>query len=256
MAPEKSKIEVIALETVDSTNRYLKDAILRGELSEAAVSARSQSSGRGRSGRSWDSPAGGLYLSLSIALDPDVKKPIAACIAAGVAITSLLRERFQVAAGLKWPNDIIVKGGKLCGLLSELVTSPEGAVYVIIGIGMNVVTPVDPAEAVHPVTWLGRETGTPPQVGELAKMVTESILGEWERVKSEGMGPSLKRWSELSETVGETVEVSTVNGVVSGVCAGVTDDFELIVRIGENGREILLSEGDCRLLRSGMTEGK
>lgn len=128
------------LESVGSTNAEIKDAISRGQSEKIAIAAFEQDKGYGRQGRSWSSPQGGLYLSLL--LRPYDHGVSAQYISTLALIISLAVKRILVSQGLeeqtyiKWPNDVLVSGGKISGISVELV---DGAACV--GIGMNIFEP-------------------------------------------------------------------------------------------------------------------
>ena len=115
------------LDSVDSTNRWLRD---RDPLPWEAVLARTQSAGRGRQGRSWESPVGGLYLSVAVPLPP-VTIPLLPLVA-GLAARDTLAPHCPVPLRLKWPNDLLADGRKLGGLLCQ-----AEAKLAVVGLGVN-----------------------------------------------------------------------------------------------------------------------
>ena len=240
------KLTWIHLDNVDSTNLYLKNSIHNAELSQAAVWAQRQTRGRGRLERRWESPHGGLYLSISRPHTRSDLPPVMVTVAAGVALATLVREIYGVSARLRWPNDLMVGGCKLCGMLSELVHSPKGVPHVVVGIGLNVNADVRPEDRPDSTTCLAGETGTRFDIEAVRDAVADAVVGTWERLYQHGRDPMIKRWEELSETVGSEVEITTRDRVVRGYCLGVTPVFQLIVRSG--GEELTISEGDCRRL--------
>ena len=102
----------VLLDEARSTNTYLLDRIRAGELERAAVCARRQTEGRGRQGRRWESPEGGLYLSMSREAECGDPGPVMRSVAAGVAVAGVVREDYRVRAMLRWPNDLMVSGRK------------------------------------------------------------------------------------------------------------------------------------------------
>ena len=121
--------------SIDSTSTRLKE-LARGAAPEwTVVLADTQTGGRGREGRTWVSPCGGLYLS--VLLRPRLEKVGLLPLAAGVAVAEAAGE-MGVRAELKWPNDVLVSGRKLAGILSEAASGPGGVEWVALGIGVNV----------------------------------------------------------------------------------------------------------------------
>jgi BirA family biotin operon repressor/biotin-[acetyl-CoA-carboxylase] ligase len=118
-----------------STSDRLKELARRGAPEWMVVLADQQSAGRGREGRPWVSPRGGLYLS--VLLRPRVAQLGLLPLAAGVAVVETAAEH-GVSAQLKWPNDVLVGGRKLAGILAEAASGAGGAEWVVLGIGLNV----------------------------------------------------------------------------------------------------------------------
>ena len=132
---ETSGINVLFVEQADSTQSIAAKLAIEGAPAGTVVIARTQTSGRGRMGRRWLSPAGGLYASLILRPSLPVEKWAAITVHAGIAVVLHSRAGGVPRAALKWPNDCLVDGRKLCGLLAE---SFPGEGFVVLGIGMNV----------------------------------------------------------------------------------------------------------------------
>ena len=147
-------------ESLVSTNDRLK-ALARGGAPEwTAVLADAQTGGRGREGRTWASPPGGLYLS--VLLRPRIAKVGLLPLAAGVAVAEAAAE-LGVATELKWPNDVLASGRKLAGILAEAASGPAGVEWVVLGLGVNVALEASsvPPEIAGAVTSLAAEGGSP-----------------------------------------------------------------------------------------------
>ena len=121
-----------------STNDDLKEKLYHSEtpLFDVLVAGR-QLGGRGRQGRAFYSPAGGVYFSAAFPLPPDCPHPAFLTLLTGLAVQKTLQKRAKTAVLIKWPNDITVNGKKLCGVLTELITAPSGPAAVV-GVGLNV----------------------------------------------------------------------------------------------------------------------
>lgn len=129
--------QVLVLDTVDSTNTYAKALAVRGAVHGTVVLANHQTGGKGRLGRSFSSPKGkGVYLSAILRFDaPPTALMHLTCVAAEAARRAV-RDAAGLDTGIKWTNDLVVGKKKLCGILTELVTTPRG-LAVIVGIGVN-----------------------------------------------------------------------------------------------------------------------
>ena len=177
MYPSGIISEIIELEEVDSTNRYALDSGRPGLLVRAHI----QTAGRGRRGRTWFSPAGeNLYMTITLA-PPEPRYPIIAGVAVRAALADLVG-RHNVA--IKWPNDIVVSGKKVCGILCEMKSG-----ITAVGIGVNVNQEVWPAELGERSVSLNQVSHHRFSVDEVARAVANK-LGLWVDVfRSRGFSP-------------------------------------------------------------------
>ena len=128
---------VYRYETVGSTNTELMALARQGAAEGTVVLARQQTAGRGRMGRSFQSPAGlGLYGSVLLRSSPEDAPRIPAL--AATAVRRAIRRSCGLSCGIKWPNDLVLSGRKVCGILAEALPGPEGSLWVVVGIGINV----------------------------------------------------------------------------------------------------------------------
>ena len=125
------------LDVVESTNRIARELALEEAEEGVVVVARTQSKGRGRLDRSWESPEGGLWFS--IILRPDIEPDMVPSlnIIGALSVAKVLRNDYGMDARVKWPNDVRVEGRKICGILSEIFRGRSGEMFIIIGIGLN-----------------------------------------------------------------------------------------------------------------------
>jgi BirA family biotin operon repressor/biotin-[acetyl-CoA-carboxylase] ligase len=229
---------------VTSTNDVVRDAILAGAPSGYAVYADDQTGGRGRLGRRWFTAAGGS-LPLSIALAGGELRPVLTLLplAAAVATARVLREKAGVTAGIKWPNDLLVDGRKLAGILCEGVVDRAGIRGVVVGIGVNV--NLDPGEAPEElrgrITSLAALTGRLHEVEALAAALRLAVVDEVAEL-STGSEAMLARWREGSVTLGRQVVAGEGEARVEGEAVDVAGDGGLVVRCGD---------GVLRIVRSG-----
>ena len=125
---------VYRYETVGSTNTELTELIRQGAAEGTVVLARQQTAGRGRR---FQSPAGlGLYGSVLLRSSPEDAPRIPAL--AATAVRRAIRRSCGLSCGIKWPNDLVLSGRKVCGILAEALPGPEGSLWVVVGIGINV----------------------------------------------------------------------------------------------------------------------
>lgn len=228
----------------DSTSAILKASIQEDRFLPGAVFAEEQTAGRGRGDNVWRSPRGGIYLSVALPVeDPAILPLLGPSVA--VAVARWLRGRFGVDAGIKWPNDWLIEGRKLGGLLMELVRTPRGTLAVVAGLGINVrATPAVPDRRAFLPTSLMEWTDVAglslePTARELAAVVLEAggvgVIDE----------PALRvAMKQLSRTLGREVSVLVPGGeLVSGLAVDFGPDFSLCVRTGD--RVVRVQAGDC-----------
>ncbi len=240
--------EIYYCEEIDSTNRLAKQLAADGAAHGTAVLADRQHAGRGRLGKSFHSPSGGLYLSVIVrpSLQSSDMMAVTACTAS--AVNMALRD-FGIQTQIKWVNDLFLNDRKLCGILCEGGFHPQTGVldYLIIGIGVNLRKPDDlPAELVPIVTSIEEETGKIIPRNAL----TVLILCRLHELLSElPQRTFLETYTQHSYTIGKRVVVSrTVSGNVSretreecGLAVGYSKDAGLIVRFDDGNEEIITS---------------
>jgi BirA family biotin operon repressor/biotin-[acetyl-CoA-carboxylase] ligase len=204
--------EIVRRGVVDSTQDIAFALAEAGAADGTAVVAESQRSGRGRQGRPWrDEPGASLLCSILIRprLDPG-QWPLLSLVA-GVAVTRALERAAGVAARLKWPNDVMVDGRKLAGILleSRLTTAPA---VVVVGIGINVVQDRLPPELEATATSLRLLTGCQVDRARLLEILLEEFDTWRRRLEDEGLAPIREAWKARSTTLGAVVRVAGVTG--------------------------------------------
>ncbi len=197
---------MIVLDTIDSTNTYLKHLAADGAPGGTAVLARTQTAGRGRLGRSFYSPPdSGLYLSV-LRRPMALPEPGLVTAAAAVAVARVLRG-LGAPVGIKWVNDILAPDGrKLCGILCEAGRTEED--FVVIGIGLNITTEAFPPELANIAVSLSELVERPPKAASLA----ESILAELDAVLAADPAEMLDEYRRHSVVLGRTVTVKPLSG--------------------------------------------
>lgn len=236
-------------ETIPSTNQALWQLIAEGAEPGTVVIATQQTSGRGQWGRQWSSPPGGLYLS--VALAPDLLAAhsyrLTLCSAWGIAMA--LRDR-DIPVNLKWPNDLILEGRKLGGILTETKVRQEKITHAVVGVGINWTNWV-PATGINLQSFQTNRLS--PAIDSLEMLAAVALLGiasGYEMRSPEGIQTLLPSYQQLLTSMGKTI---SVNGH-SGVVVGINPDGELKVKLNtnkdnihSNNTEILLQPGTISL---------
>ena len=223
---------IFCFDVVETTNIEANRLGREGKPEGTLVVANAQTRGRGRQGRTWISPAGtGLYCSMVLrpACVPD-RLPVLT-LAAGVAGAAAIQQ-VGLTPELKWPNDVLISGRKVGGILTEIVFDRKKIDFVILGIGINVNTEAEafPASFKKQATSLKLSLGKP--VSRIA--LVQNLLAKFEdyyRLFSKGDSLSIiHSWSELDSTLGREVEVALPEGRLLGMAEAVGPDGTLLVR--------------------------
>lgn len=219
--------DVLRYDTVDSTNNVCKALAAQG-LDSTAVIARAQTAGKGRLGRSFQSPEGGLYLS-ALWQDCPAGQLLTVTPLAAVAVCRAVESLCDTDCGIKWCNDVVLHGKKLCGILTELSVSLETQEpeYVVIGIGINCNQTQFPQE-LDMATSLRIEAGRPADVNAIAA----ALLLELSRMRREFLSRKsdwIAAFSRNCLTVGKDIQILRAGTVRQAKATGIGPDAELLV---------------------------
>ena len=237
-------------EEIGSTNDRAKELAEQGAEHGEVVVAEAQTSGRGRRGRAWASPARkNLYFSVVLRPELPPSRAPELTLVGSLAICDALRQA-GVQAGIKWPNDLLASGRKIAGILTELAAEPDRVEWVVLGAGVNVnARPEDfPAEVRDEATSILLERGqAAPRALFAAACLT--ALEDWiDRHAEEGFGPVRQAWRERSVTLGREVAVTVDGRELVGVAEDIDETGALLVRTGAGVERI--TSGDVQLLRA------
>ena len=239
--------KVLYYDRLDSTNNEIKRLSIDQVENGLAVIADCQTGGRGRRGRSFLSPAGkGLYLSVLMQPRCSVDELSMLTAWSAVALCSAVERACGVRPGIKWPNDLVMQGRKLCGVLTELELEAETGLprYVIVGIGTNVLqTEADFGPEVAPIAIsLEQALGQAPARTALAKEILRAMDDLYRDFPQE-KAQYLEQYRRDCLTLGRPVTVLRSSGARNGFATGINEDFSLTVR-WEDGTAEALSAGE------------
>jgi len=232
----------LRFDSVSSTNDVARELAASGASEGLCVIAREQTAGRGRQGRSWSSPPGeGLYLSVILRPQVNASRSAMITLAAAVAVAETLRLDFQAAADIKWPNDVLVRGRKICGILVEAAIEGDRLQYAVMGIGVNIAQRSFHDQIGDSATSLLLETGRV----VLPEDFVEAMLPRLEHWYAAAMSRPARvigRWEELSASAHDClVRVESSDGAVEGVTRGLTAIGALIVELANGERREIVS---------------
>lgn len=234
---------LIVLDSVNSTNDYLKKLGNEGCENGTVVAAREQTRGKGRLGRTWQSKKDD-GIAFSVLLRPNVAPSEVSSITplAGLAVCKAIREYTKLDCVIKWPNDIIIGRKKLVGILTEMSAEFDAVEYVITGIGINVDHTSFPEEIAFKATSLLLETGRHIDKNEFLACVLEHLENEFVKNNLELTPTALSEYTDLCATVGRSVTFQRGTRRISGMAVGVSEHGEL---------KVMMSDGTISLVNSG-----
>ncbi len=244
------KQEIYCLGAVASTNSEARGLALQGAPEGTIILAEAQTKGRGRSKRSWFSPSGkGLYLSLILRpqIRPEWSPQIT--LTAGVALAASLSD-MGIKAELKWPNDVMIGGRKVAGILSEGTLSQEAIGFVIVGVGVNVNTGPEefPSSIREHATSLRLATGKVFSRATLLQGFLVQLEGCYKQLCQGELERILQAWRRYETIFGQWVEVCLPDSRLSGVAEDLDGDGALLLR-DKTGQQHRILAGDVRLCR-------
>ncbi|MBL8590682.1 MAG: biotin--[acetyl-CoA-carboxylase] ligase [Methylobacteriaceae bacterium] len=247
---EAQGFSVVAFDAVASTNDLCLERARDG-ADRLWIVAQSQTGGRGRRGRGWSSPPGNLYASLLL-VDPAPMTVAAqigfvAALALHDAVAGLLPAPALAALKLKWPNDLLLAGAKLSGILVEATTLAAGRTAVVVGIGVNIVAGA--AEAPYATTHLSRHMGA--SAGDPGALLFAALsdamarrLAQWDR--GAGFAATRADWLARAAGLGGAVRVETMGAPIVGVLRTMDASGRLVVDCAD-GHARLVEAGDVFL---------
>ena len=239
------------LQETDSTNQVLKKMAAQNAPEGTVVISEMQSAGRGRRGRAWwSSPNRGIWMSILLRPNLHPSSVQTLTLAASLAVMQALKPFKIDGMGIKWPNDILINGKKVCGILTELSAEAEKVDWVIIGIGLN----VNHSEADFPDDISSVATSLRMNVTKNAlldrSVIAANIIDELEKVYrcflEKGPAWVVHEWKKYNITLGKRIKIINQQGEVNAEAIDITEEGRLIVR-DENGNKLELYSGEISI---------
>jgi len=238
-------------EDIGSTNDEAFRLGEEGAPEGTVLIAESQSSGKGRMQRVWYSPPGAnIYTSMILRPPTGTMQVTQVPIAAGVAATETINEFCSGKASIKWPNDVLIGGKKVCGILAQMKMSGKTVDFIVVGIGINVNLAREqfPHDIQEIATSLAIEAGREISRPDLIIRLYENMAKWYRELTRNGFAGVRERWLNLSEMIGKTVSVMFQNEAVSGKAVGLDEDGSLIL-LTANNQNMTVSAGDATILK-------
>lgn len=242
---------VVSFDSVPSTIDAASSLAQQGARDGAVVVAESQSGARGRLGRKWSSPRGvGIWTSIILRPSIPPRDAPKLTLLAAVSVATVLREQYGLDTKIKWPNDVVAGGRKICGALTELVAEQDAVRYLITSFGLNVnqTRSKFPAEVREIATSMRIESGRKLDRPDVFRNVLREFDRQYVNFREHGGGNILTQWRKLSGTLGKHVKVQLRDEHIEGIAQDVDDDGSLIIDVG-GGSVKSIAYGDVTILR-------
>ncbi len=242
---------VECLDVVDSTNSYAKKLAEQGELEGTLVVAERQTAGRGRRGRHWESPEGvNVFMTLILRPELHPSRISGMTLLAALALAKAIKEMFSVDVAIKWPNDVIVAGKKVCGILTEMSSEENFVHYAVVGMGINVNQQSFPEELQEKATSLFLETGEKIHRCALAARTVTYFGAYYRRYEREGnLSAFVSEYNQMLANRDREVRVyygmvedAIEKDVQTGIARGIDREGALLVEM--EGREERIVSGE------------
>lgn len=242
--------ELVYFAETDSTNDRAHALAREGAVEGTVVIAEAQKAGKGRLGRHWVSPPG-VNLYASIVLRPSIAPRQAPQLTflSAAAVARAIAEMTRLRPTVKWPNDVLLSGRKVAGLLNELDAETERIRYLVLGIGININMTADqfPADLRYPASSLALETGSTVS----RRLLTCALLRQLDKLYAlyleQGFEPILQAWQDYFDLTGQQVEVSEQAGTCRGRVLGLDGEGALLLCLADDSVKRILA-GDVRPL--------
>jgi BirA family biotin operon repressor/biotin-[acetyl-CoA-carboxylase] ligase len=243
--------DIRVFEQTTSTNDVIEKLARDGVKEGAVVFAESQTQGRGRLGRKWMSPARkGLWFSVLLRPDLRPQQATQLTVAAATALARGIRNETGLQPEIKWPNDLLIRGKKIAGILTELNAELDSVKYIVLGIGVDVNLGAFefPSDLRKIATSLKAELGSPVPRPELAVSILRELDSDYARVCSGDFADVADEWEALCSTIGQRVVIRTGQNQIRGRAESLGDDGALIIRTDHGHLEQVIG-GDVTLER-------
>ena len=240
--------EIYYYDVTDSTNIRAKELAEEGHPSGTLVVADRQEAGRGRRGRSWDSPSGtGIFMTLLLKPEMNPNHASMLTLVAAMAVARAISKCANTEALIKWPNDIVIGGKKICGILTEMSAQFDFINHIVIGIGINVHNEHFPEEIAETAGSILLQTGKRIRRAELI----EQILEQFEHyyaifMETEDLSGLVKEYNSILVNMNKSVRVLDPKEPFEGKAMGITKTGELIVDTWESRKMVSSGEVSVR----------
>ncbi len=243
MKPPTIFKNIIMYEQVSSTNTIAKESDLENGT---VFIAKSQTNGKGRMGRVWESKNGdGIWMSMLLRPNIDPENVFQVSLVSGIAVCEALKEMFEFDFKIKWPNDIVYHGKKVCGILVEMVLKNNRVEKIINGIGINTNANCFPDELKNKATSLFLLTDQKQNNDEITQKVLEKFELYYNLLLDGNVNEIITAFEKLCINKGKEVKIINGGKEITGTATGITEKGELIVEV--NGKKLTVNSGEVSI---------
>jgi len=235
---------------VTSTNDIAKELASLNAKEGTIVIAEVQTCGRGRLGRDWLSPKGGIWLSIILRPEVKARDVFKITFLTAVAVAKTIRKLFKLNVEIEWPNDVLIDGKKVCGILTETNIRGEAVDSVIVGIGINANIDINffPEHLKKTVTTLAAEVKKEVDKEKFLHTLLKELKAYYKMFKENNFAPILEEWKRLNRLFGANVEVISFNEKIMGQAVNVDQNGALVIKLADGTIRRVIS-GDVTLLQ-------
>ena len=240
--------QVYYFDSLDSTQNQALKMADNPSNNGAVIVAAQQTGGRGRSGRKWISPKGGIWFSVILQPKFDISIITLFPIASALALSNAIEKTFKISPELKWPNDLTIKGKKIAGMLVDVSLESNRIENMVLGVGINFNVDVKQIEKTLKDTpnFYGIESLNQQKKNVKPVQLVQTFLVELEKIyellNAKHTKKIILEWTKRSSTIGKNVELETIDGKIKGKAIKIDDDGALI--ISDNGKTNKIISGD------------
>ncbi len=232
-----------------STNTIAKFLANKDAEDGTTVIAEVQTKAKGRSGKKWESPKGGIWLSMILRPNLAPSQASLITLVTGVAVAKTLR-KFGADAKIKWPNDVLINGKKISGILTEASATLNNIDYIVVGVGIDInlkIEDFNDEELKSKVTTLHEEIGEKTDENKFISTFLEEFEKVYDLYKKGDSESILQEWRALSDTIGKYVEITHSLGKMNyGYAVGINKEGCLIIEEADGKLEKIIS-GECKV---------
>jgi BirA family biotin operon repressor/biotin-[acetyl-CoA-carboxylase] ligase len=238
--------DIIIFESINSTNSKAKDLAKKGAEEGTVVISEIQKKGRGRFERVWESPEGGLYFSIILKPKCEPEKSTLLPLIGALSVCKTITSISDLNVIIKWPNDVLIKGKKVSGILLESESDKNNLKYVVLGIGINLNIELSAlSEELHSnSTSIAHEIGIKLNYYDFLKKLLLNLDNYYMLFDENKFDFLIKEWKENTDTLGKKVIIDTSTEKISGRAVDI-DDCGFLIVVTETGQTKKITSGDC-----------